>query len=319
MTSTALVTGASGFLGRRVTEVFLEHGHRVIAAGRRAEALPAGADHFVGSLDDLAAASLGFDTVVHCAALSSNWGPWRDFEAANVRGTRQVLHAARRAGAGRMVHVSSPSIYAAPRDRLGITEDDVDESNRLNDYIRSKIAAERLLREERQPGDPEVVVLRPRGIIGAGDPSLVPRLMRAYSRIGIPLFREGTIPTDLTPVRNVADAAYLAATVPGIDGGVFNITNDDPRPFRELADGLLRVKGLPPRYRDLSPGAAYRIGAAWERLNRAIPGRPEPLLTRYTVTTIGWAQTLDVSRARAVLGYTPTVSVDEALEEYQDA
>ncbi|SNS50327.1 Nucleoside-diphosphate-sugar epimerase [Micrococcales bacterium KH10] len=325
MATTALVTGASGFLGSHVVAHLREHGYRVIAAGRRRNALPSGVEHFVGDLDELAAASLSFDVVVHCAALSSSWGRWREFEHANVVGTRRVLQSARRAGASKLVHISSPSIYAAPRDRLNIREDEVDEANRLNGYIRSKIAAERLLRDEWRPGDPQVVVLRPRGLIGAGDPSLVPRLLRAHSRIGIPLFRDGTNLTDLTAVHNVALAARLAVEVEcadsagslgNTDGAVFNITNGDPRPFRELADKLLDVMGLPQRYRALPPRFAYGGGAVLEQVFRAVPGRPEPPLTRYTVTTLGWAQTLDISRAREVLGYEPVVSIDQALEEY---
>lgn len=316
---TALVTGATGFLGSHVVRLFREHGYRVIAAGRRADALPEGGPRFVGDLDALATAGLSFDVVVHCAALSSAWGSWPDFEHANLTGTRRVLQAARIAGARRLVHISSPSIYAAPRDRLNIAEDAVDQNNRLNNYIRSKIAAEQLLRDHSRADDPEVVVLRPRGIIGGGDPSLVPRLLRAHSTIGIPLFRDGRNPTDLTSVHNVADAALLAASVEGIGGEVFNITNDDPRPFRELAERLQRVMGLPARYRRLPCRAAYLAGALLERAYSAAPGRPEPPLTRYTVTTLAWAQTLDITRARTRLGYRPRHSIVEALQEYRSA
>lgn len=316
---TALVTGASGFLGGRVTRHFQEHGYRVIAAGRRAEALPEGAERFVGDLAALAQAGLHADVVVHCAALSSSWGPWREFERSNVTGTRHALEAARRAGAGRFVHISSPSIYAAPRDQLNIAEHEFDPRSRLNHYIRSKIAAEELLRTERRADDPEIVVLRPRGIIGAGDPSLAPRLLRAHERIGIPLFNGGRNLTDLTSVHNVAEAVRLAAVTLGIGGEVFNITNGDPRPFRELADRLIEVKRLAPRYRELPRRPAYWAGGALEAAYRLVPGSPEPALTRYTVSTLAWTQTLDISHARATLGYRPEVSVERALEEYADA
>lgn len=310
-----LVTGASGFLGRRVVALFQAHGFPVIAAGRRAAALPPKTQHFVGDLDSLAQARLNFGIVVHCAALSSSWGRWRDFERANVTGTRRVLEAARRAGAHRLVHLSSPSIYTAPRDRFNIVEADFDPGNRLNNYIRSKIAAEQLLERERTANDPEVVVLRPRGIIGKGDPSIAPRLLRAHARIGIPLFREGTNPTDLTSVHNVANATLLAAQA--THTGTYNITNGDPRPFRELAELLLQVRGLKPRFRNLSAGLAYRAGALAEGIAHLTPGQPEPVLTRYHVATLGWAQTLDISRARAELGYEPQTTIEAALSEYR--
>lgn len=319
MATTALVTGASGFLGRNVAYLLRDHGYRVIASGRRRQELPAGTQHVVGDLAALPDAGLRFDVAVHCAALSSSWGPWREFAHANVAGTRSAFEAARRAGARRFVHISSPSIYAATRDQWALREDQVDERNRLNAYIRSKIAAEQLLRAERQPGDPEVVVLRPRGIIGAGDPSLVPRVLRAHARIGIPLFREGTNLTDLTSVHSVAAAAMAALDVPAAAGQVFNITNGDPRPFREVTDRLLEVRGLRPKYRSASPRVAYALGGAMERIAAVLPGKPEPPLTRYTVSTLAWTQTLDITRAREILGYAPVVSIDEALEEYRSA
>src|SRR5699024_11894850 len=111
----------------------------------------------------------------------------------------------RRNGGRRIAHGPSPSIYAGPRHATGITENEVDAGNRLNGYIRSKIAAEALLhRARREPGTPEIVTLRPRGIIGPGDPSLVPRLLAVEEKIGIPLFDGGRALIDLTSVQNVA-------------------------------------------------------------------------------------------------------------------
>ena len=55
------------------------------------------------------------DLVVHAGALSTVWGPWEDFYQANVLGTKYVLEACRQTGIQRLIYVSSPSIYAAPR------------------------------------------------------------------------------------------------------------------------------------------------------------------------------------------------------------
>ncbi len=319
MSETVLITGATGFLGGHVARAFLAEGARVIAAGRRAEAMPAGAEPLIGDLRSLAAADVTADVVVHCAALSSPWGRWRDFREANIEGTAHAFEAARRAGARRFVHISSPSVYATACDRTDIVEDEVDQNNALNGYIRSKIAAERLLREAaatKGSAVPEVVILRPRGLIGAGDPSLVPRLLQAHARIGIPLFRGGANRVDLTAVRNVALAVRLAAVVPQAAGETFNITNGEPRPFRELAERLLRALGLPERFRALPTRSAYVAAGALEAVCRVLPGRPEPPLTRYTVTTLAYEQTLDITRARRILGYEPEVDIDEALAEY---
>src|SRR6185369_6748631 len=67
-----------------------------------------------GSLDDLA--SLGracrdVDRVYHAAARVGDWGPWPEFVAITVEGSKNLFDAAERAGVRRMVHVSSISVY----------------------------------------------------------------------------------------------------------------------------------------------------------------------------------------------------------------
>ncbi len=315
---TALVTGASGFLGGYVVRDLRAHGYDVIASGRNAAALPAG-ETLVGDLDHLARADLGrtVDVVVHCAALSSPWGRWTAFAHANVAGTARALEFARRAGARRLVHISSPGIYAAPRDRVGIRESEVDPRHPMNNYIRSKLEAESLLRDAAAQGaGPEIVILRPRGIIGRGDPSLVPRILRVRERFGIPLMRGGRGLVDLTAVENVALAVRLAAEAPGVHGQAFNITNGDPRPFRAVLEQLLAGLGLEPRYRTIPAPVAYGVAALLEAVCGVLPGHPEPPVTRYTVTTIAHSQTLDISRARDLLGYRPAVSLDQSLAGY---
>jgi nucleoside-diphosphate-sugar epimerase len=316
MGESALVTGASGFLGGHVVRDLRAHGYTVTAAGRRAEALPDGPT-FVGALDDLARSDVRADVVVHCAARSSPWGRWSEFEHDNVTGTARVLAYARRVGARRLVHISSPGIYATPHDRLAIREHDVDPSRPMNHYIRSKLHAEALLRAAvGRPGGPEVVVLRPRGIIGPGDPALVPRLLRVHGRFGVPLVRGGRGLVDLTAVENVALAVRLAAEVPAAAGTAFNITNGDPRPFVDLLDQLLTGLGLPLRHRPLPAGPVSALAGVLEVVCGILPGRPEPPLTRYTLSTITHSQTLDTTRAREVLGYEPVVSLDESLASY---
>lgn len=313
-----LVTGASGFLGGHVVRDLQAHGFEVFAAGRSAAALAAVADpehRLVGDLASLGATELPVDAVIHCAALSTPWGPWRAFREANVDGTAQVVEFARRNDVRRIVHVSSPSVYAAPRDRLAIREEDVDTGNRLNGYIRSKIAAESLLQDSRRAGAfRELVIVRPRGLVGAGDPSLVPRLLDVHRRVGVPLFDGGENLIDVTAVENVATALRLALDAGDAAGGVYNITNGDPRPFRELLSMLLALVGEQPRTRSMSRRAAWTLASALEGVCRIIPGQPEPPLTRYTLSTIAYSQTLDITRARAELGYRPLVTLEEALE-----
>lgn len=312
-----LVTGASGFLGGYVVRDLQHHGHEVFASGRNTEALDrvADADHRLpGDLSSLPARDLPVDAVIHCAALSTPWGPWRDFFAANVEGAGHVVEFARRNGVRRVVHVSSPSVYAAARDRIDIRESEVDRTNSLNGYIRSKIAAEDLLRNALDAGSiSELVIVRPRGLIGVGDPSLVPRLLDVHARIGVPLFDGGDNLIDVTAVENVATALRLALSGGDPAGGVYNISNGDPRRFRDLLTTLLGLLGEEPRFRPMNRRVAWALASALEGVCSVLPGRPEPPLTRYTLSTIAYSQTLDIERAKTDLGYRPEVSLDDAL------
>lgn len=310
-----LVTGASGFLGGYTVRELAAHGMDVWGGGRDVTALSRVVPperRIVGDLSDLADTALAVDAVIHCAALSSPWARRSEFDRVNVEGTAYVVEFCRRNGVRRLVHVSSPSIYAARGHRTGIREEDVDPKNALNGYIRSKIAAEALLRRAHtEKAIDELVIIRPRGLIGPGDPSLIPRLMDVARRVGVPLFGGGEHVIDVTAVENVALALRLALT--SGDGGVFNITNGEPRTFRSLLEQLGALTGEPMRTRRLNRGVAWCIAAVLEGVCAVLPGRPEPPLTRYTLTTIAYAQTLDISRARAELGYAPAVSLDDAL------
>lgn len=314
-----LVTGASGFLGGHVVRDLRAHGHEVFAAGRRRDVLSALVDEdyrVVGDLASLRSLDLDVDAVIHCAALSTPWGPWRAFHEANVEGTGHVVEFIRRTGVRRLVHVSSPSVYAAARDRVGIREHEVYPRNRLNGYIRSKLAAEMRLREAQRAGDvAELVMVRPRGLIGVGDPSLVPRLLDVHARLGVPLFDDGHTLIDVTAVQNVATALRLALTRGDSQGGVYNITNDDPRPFRDLLVQLLGMLGETPRLRPVNRRMAWAAATVLEGAYAVLPGRPEPPFTRYTLSTIAFSQTLDITRAKEELGYRPEVTLDDALAD----
>ena len=173
---TVLVTGATGFLGKYVVEELVEHGYQVRAFGRNSKVgcslENSSVSFFQGNLtkaDDVLEACKGMDLVVHAGALSTVWGPWEDFYQANVLGTKYVLEACRQTGIQRLVYVSSPSIYAAPKDQLAIKESDAPEENNLNNYIRSKLASEKLFKD--YPDVPSII-LRPRGLFGIGDTSI---------------------------------------------------------------------------------------------------------------------------------------------------
>lgn len=317
---TVLITGATGFLGEYLVRR-LATGYRVLALGRNRERgkylESLGAVFCPGDFTDESCAGYfrGVRYVIHAGALSTVWGRWEDFYKTNVEGTANVARWCCEYRVKRLIYISSPSIYTQKADRLEIREEEAPEENDLNYYIKSKLMAEKVIDGWAKKGL-ETVVLRPRGLIGIGDTSLVPRLLRANDRIGIPLFRNGDNMVDLTSVENVAQACELAMTAAGADGEVFNITNGEPAAFRELLEQFLAAIGEKPRYRKLPFGLVYILAGWLEKCWRLFPLDGEPPLTRYTVCTLGFAQTMDIGRAREILGYVPEKTLEQSIREY---
>ena len=317
---TVLVTGATGFLGKYVVKELVEHGYQVRAFGRNSKVgrslENSSVSYFQGDLtkaDDVLEACKGMDLVIHAGALSTVWGPWEDFYQANVLGTKYVLEACRQTDIQRLVYVSSPSVYAAPKDQLAIKESDAPEENNLNNYIRSKLASERLFKD--YPDVPSII-LRPRGLFGIGDTSILPRVINLSQKIGIPLIGDGRQLMDMTCVENVALAIRLAIEAPEAKGEVYNITNGEPRAFRDLLEESLIGLGYPIKYRKIPASLLSGIASSLEFIYKTLNLKGEPPLTRYTYYLLRYSQTLDISKAEKDLGYHPKIRISEGIEQY---
>ena len=317
-----LVTGATGFLGKYLVSELIESGCSVVAVGRNEKAGAAlsdiGAEFVKADFTEKASLDSCFcniDCVIHAGALSTVWGKWEDFYNINVIGTKNMCELCLEHNVGRFVYVSSPSIYSSRSDRFDIREDDYDKNNDLNYYIKSKILAEGVIREYSEKGLYNIII-RPRGLFGIVDTSLIPRILRANSKIGIPLFNNGNNYVDITHVRNVAHACCLACSAPDVSGEVFNITNGEPTAFRSILEEFLAAIGEKPKYLKLPFGLVFGISSFLEWFYRTFKLSGEPALTKYTVCTLAFSQTLNIEKAREKLGYTPIISLSEGIKEY---
>ena len=164
----ALVTGASGFIGRRVLPLLVEQGYRVRVMLRRQAGVGAQVECFVGDLTDASAcrqAVNGVDMVIHVAGAKRNPA---HFWPVNVQGTGNLLAAAIDEGGGRFVHVSSVGVMGAdPLQAKRFGEDAPCMPS--NDYERSKWEAEKLVRQAEARGL-AVAILRPANVFGDRHP-----------------------------------------------------------------------------------------------------------------------------------------------------
>jgi len=173
-----LLTGGTGFLGRRVAaRLVSEHAVRLLVRpGPARGGLAAGVEIAAGDVtdrDSLVAAMAGCDAVVHAAALVKIVAPRSEFERVNVGGLDNVLAAARQAGVGRIAYVSS-FIALGPSERgpggvLDETAEPLRAGRRwINEYERSKSLADAAARAAIARGAPLSVVY-PAVIYGPGE------------------------------------------------------------------------------------------------------------------------------------------------------
>ncbi len=320
---TTLVTGATGGLGRNAVDALLTQGTRVRATGRdatqREHFIAHGADYVPADLAHLTPATLdalldGVDTVWHCAALSSPWGAYDRFYAANVQATAALAEGAVKRGVRRFVHISTPSIYFDYQHHADLPEA-YRPARFANHYAATKMLAEDAIQQQvRHQHATHFVVLRPRGLFGPHDRVVLPRILHLLKLRGgvLPLPRGGAARMDLTYLENVVHAMQCATTADVPSGAVYNITNHAPATLRDLLDQLLG-KQLGLRYRIRAvPYPAMALAARAMEAASAITQR-EPLLTRYSAAALHYDMTLANDRARIELGYVPPIDMAEGI------
>lgn len=314
-----LVTGATGFLGGTAARLWQRAGHTVIGVGRdqgRGAALEADGVAFVpADLLDLTSSPAQLDrlfdrvdAVFHAAALSTLWGRWPEFYAQNVLVSAAVASACARRGL-RLVHVSTPSVYNATGLTRNISEQTPVGPHFDSLYAKSKFQAEQAVRQV----CPDACLLRPRGIYGSGDTSIVPRIVRALRTGRLPRLTRGEVHTELTHVRNVVHAAEQA--LGSRAAGVFNITDGATTPIWHTIDQIADTLKLPRPARYLPPRVVEGAAALLERGLALHPAQPEPPITASGVRLLTRGMTLDLTRAREQLGYQPPVSPAQGLSE----
>jgi nucleoside-diphosphate-sugar epimerase len=315
-----LITGGTGFLGKRLALRLHSQSDNVTILGRdpyigkqlETEGLRFLAVDFRDKQATIKACQ-GQDYIFHCGALSSPWGKYADFYQANVLGTRHIIQGCQEYGVKRLIHVSTPSIYFNFAHSLNIPES-IPLPPPVNAYAETKYLAEQEIQQAHTQGLP-VITIRPRAIFGPGDTTILPRLLQANERSGIPLINNGQACIDMTYVDNVVDALLLCQNAPDtLLGRTFNITNGEPTTLRNLLALLSQQLGYPLNLKPIPYNLAYGIATVMELVCKTILFGKEPILTRYTVGLLAFDQTLDITAAKTELGYQPQVSILEGLK-----
>lgn len=275
----AAVSGASGFVGRRLLQALAASGDEAVPLVRTAGAVPGAIA--IGDLSADGPINLPrMDALVHLAARvhvmhERASDPLEAYRRANVHGTRRMLEAARRAGAARFVFVSTIKVLGeeTPPDRP-FGQDAP--PNPVDPYAVSKLEAENAVIEFCERHAMTWSIVRPVLVHGSGVGGNFVQLIRLVdSQVPLPF---GAIDNrrSLLSVDNLA--AFLAAALyhPYLSGRIVNLADEPahstPSMIRSLAAALgrrARLFPVPARALELAAALVGR-GAAVQRLTRSL-------------------------------------------------
>ncbi len=310
----AIVTGATGGLGRNLVEFLKSKDWEIIAFGRNKQIGKSLDVEFysfdLSNFEDTKKYFQKADIVFHCAALSSAWGEYDDFYKANIKATKNVLESMELFKIPKIVHISTPSIYFNFKDEFNVNESFLAKKF-VNFYAQTKYEAEKLVLNSNLNS----IIIRPRAIFGEYDTVLVPRIEKIAKKGFLPLIKNKKTIIDVTYVGNVVNALYLAAIKDIPSKSIFNITNDESMDIKEIFILITQTLNIDIKFKYISYSFLFFIAFVLELFAKII-FKKEPFLTKYGVGVISKSQTLDISKAKEILGYKPIYTIKEGLERY---
>ena len=326
-----LVTGGSGFVGANLVSTLLERGYQVRSFDRVPSPLPEHPklDAVVGDLtnaDDIARVVGGVDTVIHTAAIIDLMGGasvtdeyrQRSF-AVNVEGTKNLLQAARAAGAQRFVYTASNSVVMGGQDIVN-GDETMPYTDRFNDlYTETKVIAEKYVLGENGVDGMLTCSIRPSGIWGTGDQTMFRKVFESVlsGQVKV-LVGNKNIKLDNSYVRNLVHGFILAGEhlVAGgsAPGQAYFINDGEPINMFEFARPVVAACGRRLPNIRVSGKLVYKIMSAWQWLHFKF-GLPAPLVEPLAVERLYLNNYFSIGKAKRDLGYQPLLNTEQAMRE----
>jgi nucleoside-diphosphate-sugar epimerase len=300
--ATYLVTGGAGFIGSHLSEELVRRGHRVRVADSLITGKRSNLDHIKGieflegdlaDIDVAHKAVDGCEYVLHQAAIPSVPRSVKDpltSNRANVDATLNVLLASRDAGVKRLVFAASSSAYG---DTPTLPKHENMPTNPLSPYALQKVIGEDYLRLFTRLYGLETVSIRYFNVFGPRqDPSspysgVISVFATALLENRPPtIFGDGNQTRDFTYVANVVDGVLRACEAPRASGEIINVAT----------------------------GGRISLNQLFEEMRKLVGGTLTPVYEESRKGDVRDSQA-DITKARELLGYEPTVSFEEGLRK----
>lgn len=317
---TVLVTGAAGFLGGHLVDLLVERGESVRIFTRPGEDITRlvnlGVEVCQGDLTDrlsVAAALVGVDRVLHCAARTGPWGPLAEYEQINIYGTKTLVEAAMAANVRRIVHVSSITAHGV--DIHGTADETAPLNGGSDPYSKTKAASERLLQQLIRDKGAPVTIVRPGLIYGPRDTNSFARFTRMIQQGKMVIIGSGRNALPLIHVQDVARGIVLAGDSEQAIGRAYLLTNGEPITQSDYFNAIASELGVPPPRLHIPYKLALVLGATAEMVGHLTHMQQPPPLMRFGLMQIGGENRFLIDRARRELGFSPQVSLAEGVHQ----
>lgn len=235
------------------------------------------------------------------------------FDHVNRIGTERVVAAARKAGARRLVYVSSNSPYG-----VNVRPDDVfrnDEPfNPYMEYGRTKMLAEQHVRDAHEDGAFETVVVRPPWFYGPWQPARQTTFFTMVRTGKFPILGGGDQRRSMAYVDNLVQGVALAERVPAAAGDAFWVADARPYPINEIVEtvkSVLADAGYTVSKRQTKLPAA--VGRIAEGVDGILQARGRYNQQIHVLGEMDKTIACDIAHTRDVLGYEPAVELAEGM------
>ncbi len=312
-----VVTGATGFIGRRIIDRLVSAGYAPRALVLPGEAVPRawaqGVEIARGDVTDQAsveAALQGSRTVVHLAAIVGDWGAEELHQRVTVDGTAHVLRATA-ANGGRALLASSVVVYG---DAIGrdVCSEEHPHGRALGPYSRSKQAQERVAQELEASQSLRVTIIRPANVYGPGSAPWVDSTVAQLRGGGPCLVGGGKQNAGLIYVDNLVDLFLGIAANPATVGRTYNACDDLDVTWKRYFSDLAELCGAP-RPKSIPRFVASIAASLMECSYRLMRREQRPDITHEALNLIGSNHRVPIGRARADVGFEPLVDYDAAM------
>jgi nucleoside-diphosphate-sugar epimerase len=315
-----LITGAGGFIGKRLVAKALNLGYKVVGLesnSARADEVERefGIEVILGSIANKEIRTMALkkiSTVINTVAVMKEAGDIDEFRKINVEATYQLADEAKKAGAKVFVHLSSVMVYGFHYPPFVTEIGPLDGTGSA--YAQTKIEGEHALLPLNQANKYGVIILRPGDVYGPGSEPWVTRPLQVMDKglFALPSGGEGMM--NLTYVDNLADAVFLAIDQK-VFGEIINITDGKPITWKEYFMDLARIAKRP-LPKSLPYAVAKTLVAISSPFFKLFQG--ESPLSPEGIDFIMRPHPVSMEKSKRLLNFVPKVSYKEGLDKTEE-